>query len=227
MKGLEYFASDWHPYIKDEFSKEYMEKLRDFLRGEYQKGENIYPPKDKIFRVFSQKYQDVKVVILGQDPYHNENQACGLAFAVNTHTTSPPSLQNIFKEIKRDLGLQREESHLESWANQGVFLLNTVLTVTAHKPLSHREKGWEIFTSQVIKALGQRKEPLVFLLWGSAAHKYENLIENQHLVLKAPHPSPLSAHRGFLGCGHFSKANQFLISNGQKPIEWGPENSPD
>lgn len=214
----------WRKLLQNEFSKPYMNQLRSFLTQEKQKGHEFAPPSPQVFRVFSEvDYHNIRVVILGQDPYHGKNQANGFAFAVPNGIAPPPSLQNIFKEITANTGQKKMKvpSDLKLWAEQGVFLLNTVLTVRLHNAFSHRGKGWEAFTDRVISLLNQRTLPIVFLLWGSAAQKKSTLITNPaHKILKAPHPSPLSAHRGFLGCGHFSQTNEFLESIGQTKIEW-------
>lgn len=205
-------APEWKSLLEEEFKQSYMRDLDSFLKKEYE-SHTIYPSKDKIFKALQLvDYDKVRVCILGQDPYHGPNQANGLAFAVNSEVTNPPSLKNIFKE----LNIETESSSLEGWARQGVLLLNTVLTVRASESLSHRKKGWEQFTDKVISELGSRKEPIVFLLWGSFAQSKMKLIQPHHKILIAPHPSPLSAHKGFLGCNHFQKVNEFL----EKPIDW-------
>ncbi len=220
---LSFLAPGWRPYLADEFKKPYMEGLRQLLRSEYQHNYNVFPPKEKIFRALKLvDFENVKVVILGQDPYHGAHQANGLAFAVEEGVRTPPSLMNIFKEIRSDIPHPKNlNSTLESWAKQGVLLLNTVLTVRESLAFSHRDKGWEQFTDKVIMSLNEKKEPVVFLLWGSAAHSKAALIKNpMHKIFKSVHPSPLSAHRGFFGCKHFSQANVFLAENNLKPIEW-------
>lgn len=205
-----------------EFRSEYYIALRSFLKTEYAR-QTIYPDMYEIYTAFHLTgYNDVKVVLLGQDPYHGAGQAHGLAFSVKQSVPPPPSLVNIFKEIEADLGIKRP-SHgcLEHWARQGVLLLNTALTVREGSPNSHKNKGWEIFTDKVISHLNSREAPLVFMLWGANAKAKHALITNpQHLVLKAAHPSPLSAHNGFFGCKHFSQANDFLKSKGAEPIDW-------
>lgn len=220
-KSLALLAQGWHKYLAHEFEKPYMEDLRKLLRSE--RNHNVFPPKEKIFRALKLvNFEDVKVVILGQDPYHGAGQANGLAFAVETGIPKPPSLVNIFKEIATDVCINKPiNSNLEHWAKQGVLLLNTVLTVRENTAFSHRNKGWEFFTDKVILSLNEKKSPVVFLLWGSAAQAKESFITNSlHKILKAPHPSPLSAHRGFLGCKHFSQTNQFLMQNNLDPINW-------
>ncbi|WP_353106448.1 uracil-DNA glycosylase [Acetoanaerobium noterae] len=216
------FNNNWDDILKDEFDKQYYLELREFLIKEY-KSHLIYPDKYKIFEALKlTDYEDVKIVILGQDPYHGPNQAHGLAFSVSLGVPIPPSLLNIYKELERDMNFRiPNHGYLVDWSKQGVLLLNTALTVRAGMANSHRGKGWEVFTDQVIRHLSLREKPMVFLLWGKNAAEKEALIDtSKHLVLKAPHPSPLSAHRGFLGCGHFSKANEFLIKNSIAPINW-------
>ena len=216
------FNNNWDDILKDEFDKQYYLELREFLIKEY-KSHLIYPDKYKIFEALKlTDYEDVKIVILGQDPYHGPNQAHGLAFSVSIGVPIPPSLLNIYKELERDINFRiPNHGYLVDWSKQGVLLLNTALTVRAGMANSHRGKGWEVFTDQVIRLLSLREKPMVFLLWGKNAAEKEALIDtSKHLVLKAPHPSPLSAHRGFLGCGHFSKANEFLIKNSIAPINW-------
>ena len=216
------FGNDWDELLKDEFEKDYYLKLREFLKNEYA-STTVYPPAGDIFNAL--KYtslRDVRVVILGQDPYHGPNQAHGMAFSVQPGIEAPPSLVNMFKEINRELGIAIPNSGcLIPWAKQGVLLLNTVLTVRAGQANSHRGQGWERFTDRVIELLNERDEPIVFLLWGKNAGEKEKLITNpKHIIFKAPHPSPLSASRGFFGCGHFIKANQELILSGYDPIDW-------
>jgi len=212
----------WKEVLKEEFEKDYFVKLTSFVRQEY-KEKTIYPKASNIFNAFNLcPFDKVKVVILGQDPYHEPNQAHGLCFSVLEPTPAPPSLKNIFKEINLDLGITPHESgDLTRWASQGVLLLNATLTVEAHKAGSHQGKGWEEFTDRVIFNLANRKSGLVFLLWGSYAQKKGEFIDQtKHLVLKSVHPSPLSAHRGFFGNHHFSQANNYLIAQGQLPIDW-------
>lgn len=212
----------WKEVLKEEFEKDYFVNLTSFVRQEY-KGKTIYPKASNIFNAFNLcPFDKVKVVILGQDPYHEPNQAHGLCFSVLDPTPAPPSLKNIFKEINLDLGITPLESgDLTRWASQGVLLLNATLTVEAHKAGSHQGKGWEEFTDRVILNLANRKAGLVFLLWGSYAQKKGEFIDpTKHLLLKSVHPSPLSAHRGFFGNHHFSQANNYLIAQGQLPIDW-------
>ena len=211
----------WFELLKDEFNKEYFKKLQDFLKEEYSKYE-IYPAEKNIFNALNHvPFDKIKVVIIGQDPYHEPGQAQGLSFSVPDNVEKPPSLVNIMKEIEYDLQVKCHPSgNLERWANQGVLLLNTVLTVRRGQANSHKDKGWEILTRKIIEIVGKREEPIVFMLWGSYAQSFSDLIDSQHLILKAPHPSPLSAYRGFFGCKHFSKCNDFLVKNGQTPIDW-------
>lgn len=213
----------WKSVLQDEFSKPYFRDLRSFLVGEKEAGNVIYPPGALIFNAFdSTPFDNVKVVILGQDPYHGPGQAHGLCFSVPDPVPPPPSLRNIFKELQSDLGVPAPASgNLTQWARQGVLLLNAVLTVRANTPASHAGKGWESFTDAAIMALNQRHEHLVFMLWGSYAQKKGAFLDaDKHLVLKAPHPSPLAAHNGFFGCRHFSQANNYLQQHDIQPIYW-------
>ena len=216
-----HIGNSWDELLKNEWSEQYYKDLRAFLASEY-RTRVIYPPMEDIFNAFKYcAYEDVKVVILGQDPYYGEGQAHGLAFSVKKGIDIPPSLKNIYKEMESDIGF-KIPSHgcLESWARQGVFLLNTSLTVRKGQPLSHRGKGWEVFTDHVISLLSAREKPMVFLLWGANARSKKPLIDrSRHLVLEAPHPSPLSAFAGFFGCRHFSRANAFLLEHGEK-VDW-------
>lgn len=212
----------WKAVLADEFEKPYFSLLTSFVRKEYQT-KQIFPPASLIFNAFNLcPFDKVKVVIIGQDPYHEVGQAHGLCFSVNDGVKFPPSLVNIFKEIERDYGKPMPQSgNLVRWTNQGVFLLNATLTVCQGMAGSHQNKGWEEFTDRVIKEISDRKEHVVFLLWGSYAQRKGLVIdEKKHLVLKAVHPSPLSAYRGFIGCGHFRKANDYLTQHGETPIEW-------
>lgn len=212
----------WKAALHAEFQKSYFLNLMEFINDEY-KNKTIYPVKEKIFNAFHKSPLDkTKVVILGQDPYHGAGQAHGLSFSVPDGVPLPPSLRNIFKEIQRDFEKPIPTSgNLEKWAGQGVLLLNATLTVRAGEAGSHQKKGWEIFTDEVIKVISAKNERVVFILWGSFAQKKSNLINSEnHLILKGPHPSPLSAYRGFLGCNHFSMANEYLINNGISPIIW-------
>lgn len=215
-------TNDWNRALAEEFKKEYYRKLYEFVKNEYNT-RVIFPPSADLFNALHfTSLKDTKVVILGQDPYHNVGQAHGLCFSVKPPTEVPPSLQNIYKELHDDLGCTIPDSgDLTKWARQGVLLLNTVLTVRAHEANSHAGKGWETFTDAILKKVNEKEEPVVFLLWGSPAQKKKELITDpKHLVLCAPHPSPLSAYRGFFGCKHFSKTNEFLAQNGLKPIDW-------
>jgi uracil-DNA glycosylase len=212
----------WKLKLKDEFEKEYFINLSSFVRDEYAK-HTIYPPGSLIFNSFNQcPFQNVKAVIIGQDPYHGPGQAHGLCFSVRDGVSFPPSLLNIFKEISLDMGLARPASgNLERWAQQGVLLLNATLTVRAHLAGSHQKKGWEQFTDSVIKILNDEKENIVFFLWGAYAQKKGEAIDrSRHLVLESVHPSPLSASRGFFGNKHFSKCNDYLRQKGVDPIDW-------
>ena len=212
----------WKTVLQEEFDKSYFSELTEFVRNEYST-KRIYPPGHQIFNAFDHcPFQDVKVVILGQDPYHGTGQAHGLCFSVNDGIDTPPSLVNIFKEIERDLGKPVPASgNLTRWTEQGVLLLNATLTVQAHCAGSHQNRGWEKFTDAVISKLNNERENIVFMLWGSYAQAKGKFIDNnKHLVLTAVHPSPLSAYRGFIGCGHFSVANKYLSSNGMQQIEW-------
>lgn len=212
----------WKRVLSSEFEKEYFKTLRDFIHSEY-RNKIIYPPAKQIFNAFdSCPFESVKVVILGQDPYHEPSQAHGLSFSVLPPCPPPPSLVNIYKEIRSDVGtLVSANGDLTDWSRQGVLLLNATLTVEAHKAGSHQNKGWETFTDSAIKALAENREHLVFMLWGSYAQRKGAFIDrSRHLVLQAPHPSPLSAYRGFFGCKHFSAANAYLISQGLSPIVW-------
>jgi len=212
----------WKNHLQPEFEKPYFKALTDFVRSEYAT-KRIFPPAGLIFNAFdSCPFDDVKVVIIGQDPYHDVNQAHGLCFSVNDGVQIPPSLVNIYKEISDDLGIPVPQSgNLERWAKQGVLLLNATLTVQAHRAGSHQGKGWEEFTDAAIRELAEKRENLVFILWGSyAQRKGEKIDASKHLVLKSPHPSPLSAHRGFFGNKHFSRANEYLMRCGKEAIEW-------
>ena len=214
--------SGWREVLFDEFQKPYFASLKEFLTSEKQK-HTVYPHGSNIFAAFDNTpFDKVKVVILGQDPYHGANQAHGLAFSVNEGVPFPPSLQNIFKELRDDMGCDIPKSgNLTSWAKEGVFLLNTVLSVRASEANSHKNRGWEIFTDSVIRRLSEQKESLVFILWGNPAGTKASLIdEKKHLILKSPHPSPLSSYRGFFGSKPFSKTNEFLKSKAIRPIDW-------
>ncbi len=212
----------WQAALSGEFDKEYFHSLVDFVKREYESN-RIFPPGSQIFNAFDYcPFDKVKVVILGQDPYHGTGQAHGLCFSVNPGVTIPPSLINIFKEIKSDLGKEQpKDGNLERWAHQGVLLLNATLTVRASQPGSHQKKGWEQFTDATIQALSDNKEDIVFILWGAYAQKKGEVIDrSRHHVLESPHPSPFSANRGFLGNKHFSRCNKYLDSKGISPIDW-------
>jgi uracil-DNA glycosylase len=213
----------WKSVLKEEFNKPYFIQLVNHIKTEIEQGKCIYPKGSNIFNAFNKTpTEKVKVVILGQDPYHGPNQAHGLSFSVQKGIPFPPSLQNIFKELQRDTGTPYpSHGDLSSWAQQGVFLLNASLTVRAAEPMSHSQIGWAIFTDAVIRTISKGCPKVVFMLWGKFAQEKQTLIDSsKHLVLKAPHPSPLSAHQGFVGCGHFSACNHFLAKNGIDPINW-------
>lgn len=219
-------TNDWLDAIGEEFKKPYYKELYKFVVSEY-RNHVIYPDADDIFNAFHlTPLSKVKVVIIGQDPYHNENQAHGLCFSVKPQVDIPPSLVNIFKELHDDLGCYiPNNGYLEKWARQGVLLLNTVLTVRAHRAFSHQGKGWETFTDAVIRAVNEQDRPIVFILWGKPAQSKKSMLTNKkHLILEAPHPSPLSAFRGFFGSRPFSRTNEFLIKNNIEPIDWQIEN---
>lgn len=219
-------TNDWLEAINNEFKKPYYKELYNFVKEEYSKTV-VYPPADDIFNAFHfTPLSKVKVLILGQDPYHNVNQAHGLSFSVKPGEDIPPSLQNIYQELHDDVDCYiPNNGFLEKWAKEGVLLLNTVLTVRAHQANSHQGKGWEKFTDAVINAVNEQDRPIVYMLWGKPAQSKSSMLTNpKHLILKAPHPSPLSAYRGFFGCKHFSQANEFLEKNGIKPIDWQIEN---
>jgi uracil-DNA glycosylase len=219
-------TNDWLNAIGSEFGKPYYKDLYKFIVSEY-KSRVIYPKAEDIFNAFHlTPLSKVKAVILGQDPYHNEGQAHGLCFSVKPGTDIPPSLVNIYKELKDDISCYiPNNGYLEKWAREGVLLLNTVLTVRAHQAFSHQNVGWEMFTDAVIRAVNEQDRPIVFILWGKPAQAKKSMLNNRkHLILEAPHPSPLSAHRGFLGSKPFSKTNEFLISHGIEPIDWQIEN---
>ncbi|GIL17599.1 MAG: uracil-DNA glycosylase [Oligoflexia bacterium] len=215
--------SSWRKHLEDEFAKPYMKDLKDFLKDEYTKGKTIYPKGSEYFAAFDlTPFDQVKVVILGQDPYHGPGQAHGLCFSVQKGVDLPPSLVNIYKELESDLGYPPpKHGHLEKWAREGVLLLNAVLTVENGKAASHQGKGWETFTDAVIRKLNDEREGIVFILWGSYAQKKGAFIDRKkHFVIESPHPSPLSSYRGFFGSKPFSRTNQYLISRGLKPIDW-------
>lgn len=220
-------SNDWLPALSGEFKKPYYKELYNFVNEEYGRA-TVYPPADDIFNAFHfTPLGQVKVLILGQDPYHNTNQAHGLSFSVpKSQKEIPPSLQNIYKELEEDCGCYiPNNGYLKKWADQGVLLLNTVLTVRAHQANSHQGKGWEQFTDAVISAVNAQERPIVYMLWGRPAQSKIPMLNNPgHFILKAPHPSPLSAYRGFFGCRHFSRANDFLESHGAEKIDWQIEN---
>lgn len=215
-------TTDWWTFFETEVKEDYFKNLISFVESEYNSNQ-IFPPQDKVFNAFMlTSFKDAKVVVLGQDPYHGENQANGLSFSVKEGQKLPPSLKNIFKELQSDLDIYNQYSgNLESWAKQGVLLLNATLTVQAKKPGSHQNKGWESFTDFVIKELSDNKEHLVFILWGAYAQKKGQHIDREkHLVIESAHPSPFSVYRGFFGSKPFSLTNEYLVKNGNKPIDW-------
>lgn len=223
MTGMIKLHESWRAPLLDEFERPYMSALKHFIEGEKAQGKRIFPRGSEYFRALDlTPLDDVKVVILGQDPYHGEGQAHGLCFSVRPGVRTPPSLVNIYKELKSDLGLPPpRHGFLEHWARQGVLLLNSVLTVEMGRAASHQKRGWEEFTDAVIRLVNQKEEPVVFLLWGAYAQRKAAFVDPaKHLVLKAAHPSPLSAHNGFLGCRHFSQANAFLEAKGRGTIDW-------
>ncbi|MBQ3048246.1 MAG: uracil-DNA glycosylase [Clostridia bacterium] len=220
-----YITKNWYELLKEEFDKEYFKSLQQFLKNEYN-SKIIYPQDKNVFNALNQtKYNDVKVVIIGQDPYINEGQAHGLCFSVE-RVEPPPSLKNIYKELQDELGCYiPNHGNLTKWARQGVLLLNSVLTVEKGKSFSHKNKGWEQFTHTVIQKIAQKQTPVVFLLWGNGAKSIVKDINlSNHYVLTCAHPSPLSAYNGFFGCGHFKKCNEFLLKNNLQPIDWQIEN---
>lgn len=217
-----YLQNDWDNLLAEEFTKDYYLALREFLKSEYFT-RRIYPPMNDIYNALRYtSYKDTRVVILGQDPYHGYGQAHGLCFSVKKGTVPPPSLKNIFKELNNELGIPEPKTgELVGWAKQGVLLLNTTLTVREASPQSHKGKGWEILTDRIIELINEKDTPVVFMLWGGNARAKKSLITNpKHLVLECAHPSPLSAYNGFFGCGHFIKANNFLVNKGERPILW-------
>lgn len=215
-------SNDWAEKLSGEYKKPYYRELFRFVKEEYSKVV-VYPPSEDIFNAMHlTPLSKVKCVVIGQDPYHEPGQAHGLCFSVKPDIKIPPSLENIYKELHDDIGFEiPEHGYLEEWAKQGVLLLNTVLTVQAHRAFSHRGKGWEQFTDAIIRTVNEVDRPVVFLLWGKPAQEKKALLNNpRHLILEAPHPSPLSAYRGFFGCRHFSKTNDFLVQHGETPIDW-------
>ncbi len=216
-------TTTWKPILEQEFQKEYFAEIETFIQNQKNLGKTIFPKETDVFKAFNTtNFEETKVVILGQDPYHGLNQAEGLSFSVPVGEKIPPSLKNIYKEIKADLSFEiPQHGHLSSWVEQGVLLLNAILTVNAKEAASHKKAGWENFTNQIIKQLSQKRENVVFLLWGNFAKQKKELIdETKHLVLTAAHPSPFSAYNGFFGCRHFSKTNAFLEQNKIKTIDW-------
>jgi uracil-DNA glycosylase len=219
-------GNDWDELLAGEFEKDYYKNLRQFLIQEYSTRQ-IFPDMYDIFEALKHtSYKGTKVLILGQDPYHGDNQAHGLSFSVQPSVKTPPSLLNMYKELRDDLGCYiPNNGYLVPWTDQGVLLLNTALTVRAHEANSHKDKGWEIFTDKIISLLSERKDPVIFVLWGGNARSKEKLIDkSKHYILEGPHPSPLSAYRGFFGCKHFSKINNILAELGKEPINWQIEN---
>ena len=212
----------WDEVLKDEFKKDYFRKLGIFVKSEY-KNKICFPQYKDIFNALRYTdYDEVKVVILGQDPYHGDGEAHGLSFSVHDNIKRPPSLANIFKELESDLGIKKENNDLTGWAKQGVLLLNSIMSVVKDTPLSHKEKGWEIFTDNIIKKLNERETPIVFILWGGYARSKKQLITNKnHYIVESVHPSPLSVYHGFFGSRPFSKTNNFLVSHNIEPIDWG------
>ncbi len=211
----------WYDIMSEEYNKKYFIDLENYIIEEY-KNKIVFPDSDSVFKALKlTDYNDVKVVILGQDPYHGIGEAQGLSFSVPNNIQKPPSLRNIFKELKSDLDIERESNDLTDWANQGILLLNSILTVVKDSPLSHKDKGWEIFTDEIIRKLNNRKKPIVFILWGNYARSKKNLItNNNHFIIESAHPSPLSASRGFFGSKPFSKANDFLEKNNIEKVRW-------
>ena len=228
LTSMNNVGDDWKDALREEFDKDYYNKLIEFVKDEYDNNV-VYPSINNIYKALElTPLNEVKVLILGQDPYHNVNQAHGLSFSVlPTQTKLPPSLKNIYKELEDDLGCYiPNNGYLEKWAKQGVLLLNTVMTVREHEANSHKGKGWEKFTDAIIKILNQQDRPIVYMLWGGPSQKKDLFLNTpKQLVLKAAHPSPLSAYRGFFGCKHFSKANKFLKENGENAIDWQIENN--
>jgi len=218
-------GNNWDELLKEEYQKEYFKDLLEFIKEEY-RNKIIYPKQNEVFNAFRYtNFDNLKVVILGQDPYHGPNQAEGLSFSVSNEVLKPPSLKNIFKELESDLGIPFPKvNSLKPWAKQGVLLLNAVLTVEEHKPTSHKDKGWETFTDDVIKIINKKEEPVVFILWGAYARNKKALITNpNHYIIESAHPSPFSARNGFFGSKPFSKTNEFLKSKGLKEIDWRVE----
>ncbi len=222
MKPPPQIDASWAEALKNEWEKPYLDDLVAFIAQERRSDTPVYPPKMEVFNAFNYTpYDRVEVVIIGQDPYHGQGQAHGLSFSVTGEVKQPPSLKNIFKELKEDLGIEPpDHGNLEKWATQGILMLNTILTVRASEPRSHHGKGWELFTSSVVQILNERKDPVIFVLWGKAAQEKCGSVAPHHHVLIAPHPSPYSAHSGFFGSRPFSKINELLKSQGKQPINW-------
>ncbi len=222
-------TTDWNPILRGEFEKPYWKELQQFVHDERTQ-HNVFPPHDQVFAALHlTSYESVKVLILGQDPYHSPGQAHGLCFSVQPDVPAPPSLVNIFKEMETDLGIP-PASHgcLTNWAQQGVLLLNATLTVRAHKAGSHQKKGWETFTDEVIRTVSAKQDPVVFVLWGAYARRKAELVDrSRHIIIESPHPSPLSAHRGFFGSRPFSRINEALATTGREPIDWALPTAPD
>lgn len=218
---MKYIGNSWDEILEEEYKKEYFTNLIKFVEEEY-KNKTVYPEEKNIFRALkTTDYENLKVVILGQDPYHGEKEANGLAFSVNRDVKIPPSLRNIFKELENDISVKREDTDLIDWAEDGVLLLNTILTVEKDKAFSHQKYGWETFTDAIIKKINEIDRPIVYILWGNAARSKKEYINNpKHFIIESAHPSPLSANRGFFGTKPFSKANKFLKDNGIKEVEW-------
>ncbi|MDF1618495.1 uracil-DNA glycosylase [Petrocella sp. FN5] len=223
---MQILQKDWLEVLGNEFDKDYYKHLETFVNKEYNT-KTVYPPREDIYNALNYtSLKHVKVLLVGQDPYFNENQAHGLSFSVLPHQKIPKSLVNIYKELQDDMGMDiPNNGYLKKWADQGVLLINTVLTVRAKEPNSHSSKGWEIFTDEIIKTVNEQNRPIVIFLWGKPAQKKREFLTNpEHLILEAPHPSPLSAYRGFFGCKCFSKCNEFLATHGIEPIDWQIEN---
>ncbi|MCR5144279.1 MAG: uracil-DNA glycosylase [Lachnospiraceae bacterium] len=222
MMKLQEINQEWQEALRDEFQKDYYINLMDFVSDAYENNE-VFPPANEVFNALNYTpLSKVKAVIIGQDPYHDNGQAHGLCFSVKPGVKIPPSLVNIYKELHDDIGFEiPQDGYLVKWADQGVLMINTVLTVNAHEANSHKGKGWEKFTDAIIEKVNQQDRPIVFLLWGAPAQKKKKMLDNpKHLILEAPHPSPLSVYRGFWGCKHFSKTNEFFVANGETPIDW-------
>lgn len=217
---MEIINEEWDKLLSQEFNQPYFAELLDKVEAAYS-STTVYPPKECIYEALRQvSYNDIKVVIIGQDPYHGKGQANGMAFAVNNGIKAPPSLRNIFKEVEADIGKAPSCTTLKGWAKQGVLLLNATLTVSEKEPNAHSKFGWQRFTDKIVSLCSVREKPMVFILWGANAHQKTSLINSRHFILQSPHPCPFSAYKGFFGCKHFSKANEFLTSVGVSPIDW-------